>query len=597
MRLFGPVLGYDLVRTARRKQFILLRCLYGGFLLVAFFLVYATWAFNRDATVHDLFSRAVLDPKKLADFASSFFLAFLAIQFLAACLLTPIYTAGAIPEDRVCRTLEFLLSTDLRSREIVLSLLLSRLANLGLVILTGLPVLCLLELLGGVDPALVLVGFAATGLTMLSLASLSILVSVYARQPRQAVLWTFGWAMAYLTAAGLAWLLVLPSVGWATWPSTETWTSPVTVTDAVEWFNAGNPISQAVLLWQGVGPLKSLEAPLPCALLQYALFHGVLSAMCLAWAIARLRAESLRERPVTVQTLVGPRRRRHPRVGERPLLWKELFVDSSSELGRRGQLIVAGVVLATFVPELALVCYQGSQQWVFSNYPELLNGWVRVAGSLVGCVMLGLVATRAAGSVAGERDRQTLDSLLATPAGADGISLAKWLGSIAGPRRGWLWLALIWLIGIATGTLCWWCVPLFALAWLLVAGFLAAMGIWFSVATRTAQRALFWTLLGSSAFCAGHWLVWMLVMPVISGLRGSRSGSSWLTEFQSLGITPPLTLAFLAYPSQSVESWTWADWEWALVPLFRGALFWVIGTVVFARSPRFDFETCIELAQ
>ena len=263
--LCGPVLGYDLVRTARRKQFILLRCLYGGFLLVAFFLVYATWAFNRDATVHDLFSRAVLDPKKLADFASSFFLAFLAIQFLAACLLTPIYTAGAIPEDRACRTLEFLLTTDLRSREIVLSLLLSRLANLGLVILTGLPVLCLLELLGGVDPALVLVGFAATGLTMLSLASLSILVSVYARQPRQAVLWTFGWITAYLTAAGLGWLLVLPSVGWATWPSTETWTSPVTVTDAVGWFNAGNPISQAVLLWQGVGPLTPLEALLPRA--------------------------------------------------------------------------------------------------------------------------------------------------------------------------------------------------------------------------------------------------------------------------------------------------------------------------------------------
>jgi ABC-type transport system involved in multi-copper enzyme maturation permease subunit len=581
VRLCGPVLGYDLVRTARRKQFILLRCFYGVFLLVAFFLVYASWAFERDASLHDLFSPAALDAKRLADFASSFFLAFLAIQFLAACLLTPIYTAGAIPEDRACRTLEFLLATDLRSREIVLSLLLSRLANLGLVILTGLPVLSLLELLGGVDPALVLVGFAVTGLTMLSLASLSILVSVYARHPRQAISWTFGWAAAYLVAAGLGWLLLLPSVGWATWPSTETWTSPVTVTDVVNWFNAGNPVSHAILLWQGIGPMTPLEALLPRALLQYALFHGVLSVVCLAWATGCLRAEVLRERPVTVQTLVGPRRRRRPKVGRRPLLWKELFVESGAELGRRGQLIVGGVVLATFVPELALVCYRGSQQWVFANYPELLNGWVRVAGSFVGCVMLGLVATRAAGSVAGERDRQTLDSLLATPAGADGILLAKWLGSIAGSRRGWLWLALIWLIGIATGTLCWWCVPLFVAAWLLVAGFLAALGLWFSVATRTAQRALLGTLLAAGAFCAGHWLVWMLVIPLISGLTGSGSAFGWLTEFQALGITPPLTLAFLAYPTQAVGDWTWADWEWTLVPLFRGALFWAIGTVVF----------------
>src|SRR6516164_7647928 len=40
VRLCGPVLGYDMVRTARRKQFILLRCFYGVFLLIAFFLVY-----------------------------------------------------------------------------------------------------------------------------------------------------------------------------------------------------------------------------------------------------------------------------------------------------------------------------------------------------------------------------------------------------------------------------------------------------------------------------------------------------------------------------------------------------------------------------
>jgi hypothetical protein len=258
-----------------------------------------------------------------------------------------------------------------------------------------------------------------------------------------------------------------------------------------------------------------------------------------------------------------------------------LFVESGAELGRRGQLIVASVVLATFIPELALVCYRGSQQWVFANYPELLNGWIRVAGSFVGCVMLGLVATRAAGSVAGEQDRQTLESLLATPAGADGILLAKWLGSIAGPRRGWLWLALIWLVGIATGTLCWWCVPLFVAAWLLVAGFLAALGLWFSVTTRTAQRALLGTLLAAGAFCAGHWLVWMLVIPLISGLTGSGSAFGWLTEFQALGMTPPLTLAFLAYPTQAVGDWTWADWEWTLVPLFRGALFWAIGAVVF----------------
>jgi ABC-type transport system involved in multi-copper enzyme maturation permease subunit len=591
VRLCGPVLGYDLVRTARRKQFFLLRCLYGIFLLAAFFFVYATWAFDRNAPANQMLSRAVLDPRKLADFASSFFLAFLAMQFLAACLLTPMYTAGALPEDRACRTLEFLLATDLRSREIIISLLLSRLANLSLVILTGLPVLSLLELLGGVDPGLVLAGFAVTGLSMLSLASLGILVSVFARQPRQAVLWTYGWIAAYLVVSGISWLLLVPLLGWASWPSTDTWNSPVTLSDGVEWLNAGNPVAQAIELWRGIGPMTPLDALLPGVLLRYAAFHGAFTILFLAWAMSRLRVETLRQQPVAVRwALPGTRQRWKPRVWNRPLLWKELFAEGGPGLGRLGRIAVGVVVPATFLPALGLVYYQGGQRWVWDNSWESLNGWVRLAGSFVGCVMLASVAVRAAGSVVGERDRQTLDSLLVRPDGTGGILWAKWLGSMAGPWRGWLWLAAIWVVGIVTRALDWRCVSALILAWLIVAAFLAALGLWFSVTTRTAQRAILGTLLVASVCCAGHWLVWIIVMPVVSGLTGGAWGVGWLSEFQALGLTPPMTFAFLAYPAQAAGGWTWADWEWSLVPLFRGALFWLVGAAVFAALASLRFR-------
>src|SRR5262249_15196445 len=142
--------------------------------------------------------RPLLTARQMSRFAEAFFLTFMSVQFAAVLLLTPAYTTSAIAEEKDRQTLEFLLATDLRNREIVLGKLAARLANLVLFVLTGLPVLSLTQFWGGVDPDLVLVGFAATGLTLVGLAGLSILLSVYARKPRDAIVLTYLAAMAYL---------------------------------------------------------------------------------------------------------------------------------------------------------------------------------------------------------------------------------------------------------------------------------------------------------------------------------------------------------------------------------------------------------------
>src|SRR5947207_779484 len=83
-----------------------------------------------------------------------------------------------------------LLATDLRGREIVLSKLAARLGNLLLTLLTGLPILCFLQFLGGVDLLLVLTGFAMTAAMMVGLAGLGVLNSVYCRRPHTAIILT-----------------------------------------------------------------------------------------------------------------------------------------------------------------------------------------------------------------------------------------------------------------------------------------------------------------------------------------------------------------------------------------------------------------------
>ena len=80
----------------------------------------------------------------------------------------------SITEEKERRTLEFLLATDLRDREIVLSKLCARTAWLLLLVITGLPILSILQLYGGISLQLLLAGFALTGLTLVSLASLTL---------------------------------------------------------------------------------------------------------------------------------------------------------------------------------------------------------------------------------------------------------------------------------------------------------------------------------------------------------------------------------------------------------------------------------------
>ncbi len=169
--LFGPLLLYDWTAMARQRRFFLVRLVYAVGLLVLLTSLYAAWAWNLPGDKRPTGA-------DMTRFADSFFLTFMAAEFAVVLLLTPLYLAGAIAEEKDRGTWQFLLTTDLSNREIVLGKLLARLATLTLLLLVGLPVLSFTQFFGGVDPGLVLGGFAALALTLASLSALSILHSV-----------------------------------------------------------------------------------------------------------------------------------------------------------------------------------------------------------------------------------------------------------------------------------------------------------------------------------------------------------------------------------------------------------------------------------
>src|SRR4051794_7774417 len=177
LRRLGPVFAYETVRLARQGRVVVLRCLYALAVLAA---LYAVFPAEREVPRADVgrFSQR---------FAEEFSHAYLVIQAVALTLLTPIYVAGAVSDEKEKRSLDFLLAAPLSSFEIVGGKLAARLVNLFGGLLAGLPILALTQLWGGVDLLTILSGTAATAFQVLSLGAFAILCSVGARRTVHAV--------------------------------------------------------------------------------------------------------------------------------------------------------------------------------------------------------------------------------------------------------------------------------------------------------------------------------------------------------------------------------------------------------------------------
>ncbi len=338
LKLFGPVLWYDLIRAARRSRFLWLRCAYACLLL---FLLYTTFA-NRPHYGSEMDVRHAG-----AQMAANYFELFMVVQFVAVLLLTPAYVAGAVAEEKDRKTMDYLLATDLRNHEIVLGKLASRLANLTLVLLTGLPILSLLQFLGGIDPDLVLAGFAATAVTMLSLGSLSMLVSVVCKKPRNAIGMTYLALLAYFLISVLAIVLqfVRPDL-------MALGVGDITVKQLVDAINSGN-IFFVLAAVKFAGGRGTLAQDLPGLLRGYVLFHGVAAAAACVTAVLRVRTVALRQAsaPAKQSRFVGER----ARVAGDPMMWKETVIEGGLRLSWAGWLLMLVLVALTFWPAVEIL--------------------------------------------------------------------------------------------------------------------------------------------------------------------------------------------------------------------------------------------------
>jgi len=525
LTLFGPMLWYDLVRTGRRVRTYLIR---GAYLLI---LLAVLWMLYLNAWPHAGYRGAPLN-SQIARFAENFLYTFLTTQYVLMVLLTPAYTAGAIAEEKQKKTIQFILATDLRSHEIVLGKLGSRMAHLGLLLLAGLPVLSAVQFLGGVDPHLILAGFAGTAVTLASTAGVGILASVVARPSRAALFLAYGAVLAYVVVCCLglfvqSWLPRQPFYAGAA-------TGPFSMENLIGVIEAGNPVVAVQNTFNSADPF---ETALLHSLGAYALFHGVVAVATTLTASVLLRRACLREpRPMSVKAAA-----RRPPVGDRPMVWKEIYAERGPA---RRWFVVApiGLLIGASMIPLVWGWYERSQwEHSWTALRESVNIWVRIVGTVTACLTLIGVGVQAAYSIRAERDRETFDSLLTSPLRSEDILYGKWLGAILSVRWMLPWLAFIWAFGVLGCGLNVLAVPLLVLAWCVYAAAMASLGLWFSLVSRTSLRAVLYTILAAVGLAVGHWLIW-LPCGCLSLWQGFPAEAGRLLLTAQGGLTPPAVL-------------------------------------------------------
>jgi ABC-type Na+ efflux pump permease subunit len=540
--VLGPFVRAELVRATRRRFGpAFWRVLYATGVFLVLVLTYYS-ASERYGSYRRT-PQAVLMERA----AITFFSWFAALQFLYLAYLTVQLLSSVVAEERDAKRLDFLLATDLRSREILIGKAVGRLPQLLDPVLASLPILSLLPFFGGVPPGFVIGAAVATGVTVLSLAGVSFFASVISPTRAKAAELVVSLSIFFVMFTGVPWALVGWRDGW-TFPVSVGIESPVVVGDVVKVLSCGNPVTGVINLVRELSGGANADAAVSRAIRWYTVFHlGVFLAFGLM-AVARLRPAAramtgpAAKVPETGQPATGegveqvnrqtgaapprakrrrfkwlidlnppPRKLPRPPVSDRPVYWWEVFGAMVSVYGEdwRKEMKATAVFGAIFVVFFHLLLVVGilfpklGIRWEMVRMIAGFTAWGAALGGTIG------IAIRAASSVAREREKDTLEALMLTGMTCREILRQKWLGCVRlfSPLAGFF----LGVLGASLVTFALHPASLFSLLLIVPVhvAFAASIGLYFSVRMKSVNRAnlWMWATLAGGMFVAGNVLV------------------------------------------------------------------------------------------
>jgi ABC-type transport system involved in multi-copper enzyme maturation permease subunit len=471
--MFGPHFYYDLIRLARKPRNYYLRGAYLGALLIGWWYVYEGSQPLGD-TINDF-----------ARLARNFTFALLGFQYAMILLLTPIYLAGTIVEERESRTLELLYQTQLTDRDILLGKFAARVVHLMFFTLMSLPMLAIISLWGGISVEFLLLHFAFSLLLILLVGSMCLWVSVTASRYTEAMMiaYTLEFAICY---GSMPIMMVASQAGGVNWLA-----------------------SSAVELSFGL-----LLLALPMLAATWFFYWIALRAL------RRLRNMSWMKRaPTPPQRLprakakpklehVRPRRRRHESasrpVPDNALLWKE---TEHTRYTADFPVNLVWAALGVVASMAGTFAFLRLLNWAEDLRNTMLVFSVMAYVGMVGAVYL-VTAFQATSSVANERERNTLEFLLLLPIDRWEILFYKWVAPWVRNRQLVVAAFAIPLIGMLATMF----PPRPALLMLILPWpsllMINALGMFLSVACRRTVTANILMVAILLLFFLGHLLLW-----------------------------------------------------------------------------------------
>jgi len=341
-------------------------------------------------------------------------------QVILVCLLSPLFMAGAIGQERAGQTYNILLTTPLSNLQIVLGSLFGRLFFILALLLGGLPLYAVLLIFGGVPVWSVVVSFLVAACTAMVVGAVAITMSVFRAGGRKAV-FTFVIVIAayligaYMLDVGL--LRKLGASGQTTWltglhpllvlesslnsanyqpPGAET------LADSAWWVRFY--LSQPFAAFVSLSLVLSLVQMLFCAVFLRRMGQG-------EWAALRWMKEQLR---LPVET-GGERRRPARDVWANPIAWREAATRGRGVAAffARSGFTVVGLALGAVL--ILLHHLDGLPKLPGTSSGQMFQQAL-FALLLIEVAVIALVALyMSAGCVSREREDGTLDLLLTTP--------------------------------------------------------------------------------------------------------------------------------------------------------------------------------------
>lgn len=338
----NPILLRVVETGGKRKRDLFIRCGYLG-LLVAL-VVIALMSGSNDNN----------DLGSLAKTSAGLFQKMSFLQLGLVALLAPIFTAGAITQEKDSQTYDILLSTPLTNGQIVLGSLLSRLFFVVALLVSGIPIFSITQIFGGVAIKSIVLSFSIACATAFVTGALAMAIATFKVGTRRTIFSFYLFIVVYLAG------------GWVL-DSFEAFHVPGHVTQQgiashISWFTGLNPFLALRVIFNDPSYIPPTYDDLPANLHRwpigwyltnptsfYISLMFFLSFVLVIPSILLLRR--MAQSTTSLKTLVlqklkivsGDKSRKPRAVWSNPIAWREAKTKASAA---RATLLRYGFILA-----------------------------------------------------------------------------------------------------------------------------------------------------------------------------------------------------------------------------------------------------------